>query len=202
MASRTPPPRLPPSIPALQPALRVRDLRKTLARLCEFIALGLAAASVFMKFPNDLNRPNSPLISQDNLPTLSQQLAFIASHTRAMWVTMGVISLLIAVLGYRARRSAKPNRLVLFAPVLILLVIALHTTAQACLQSQSPLKIESRGSIIINPLDPATRTPTISHITVMEGTAAQWQLLFAGDLLFATPLLFAWVLNFTRPATG
>jgi len=177
-----------------------RDPLTRMARFCEFLALGLVAASLFLKFANARHPTNAPAISLDNFPGL-QKAAVIAVHTRTPWVTLALAGLVVAVIAYRKRHAPTPSKLVRLAPLVILVVLALHVAAQAYLQSQGSLNIEIHSAAPAGLQSALSTLPgvsaiTISRMLVPEGTAQQWSFLFASDILFSIPILFAWFLSF------
>ncbi len=199
---------------------RVRDPLTRLLFFCQLMALGLVAASAYLTFPNDLNRPGGPVVTLDRFPTLLEKCAIVATHTRTPWIVLAVIGLLTALIAQLTRRRPKRSRWVAYAPVALFLVVAVHAAAQGWLQSRGPLHLEFRGPAPARMENPdslpltlpgttapaplnfrvgtITATAAITRLMIPEGTAAQWKLLFGGDLLFAVPLLFAWVLSFAQ----
>ncbi|HVT82149.1 MAG TPA: hypothetical protein VHM90_16015, partial [Phycisphaerae bacterium] len=143
MAKRIKPPR--PSRSSETP--RGRQVRDPLTRLllfCELMALGLVAASIYLKFPRELPRPDVPEATAGHFPTLLGKASFIAVHTRTPWVTLAVVSLVAAVVAYQSRRKPARSRIVALAPAVILLVVTLHAAGQGWLQSHGDLVFEHR----------------------------------------------------------
>ena len=188
----------PPAAPARAPR---RDPLTRLSRFCEFLALGLVAASLFLKFANDLHPTDGPVISLDYFTGLLQKAAVAAVHTRTPWVTLALAGLVVSVIAYRKRHAPAPSKWVRFSPLVILLVLVLHVAAQAFLQSQGSLNIEIHRpapaalTSVLTTL-PGASALAITRLFVPEGTTQQWSFLFASDLLFAVPILLAWVLSF------
>jgi hypothetical protein len=165
---------------------RTRDPLTRLLFFCQLMGLGLVAASLYLPFPGDLNRPGRPVVSLDVFPTYTEKAAILAIHTRTTWVVLAILGLLTALIAYATRRATKRSRLVACAPLFLLLIVAAHTAAQVWLQSRGVLYVEISGK------------SDVMHLSVLEGTKTQWKLPIGGDLLFSVPLLFAWVLGFTR----
>ena len=90
-----------------------RDPISRLSRFCEIMALGLVAAALLMPFPNSLNRggrEGATITIQDVSGSLVQA-AVVAVHTRTMWVSLAIISTIVAVAAYRNRHAAKAHRI-------------------------------------------------------------------------------------------
>jgi hypothetical protein len=185
---------------------------------CQLMALGLVAASVYLPFPNDLNRAGGPVVTLDQFSGALQKTAIFITHKRVTWIVLAVCGVLTSLAVYRTRFAPRRNRWVAWAPAALLLVVAVHCAAQGWLQAHGSLHLEFHGNeptpLASTPLtEPAAtgsqpfqlqvRTITsITRLTIPEGTPTQWQALFGGDLLFSVPLLFAWVLSFARQQRG
>jgi hypothetical protein len=202
------------------PALRERPRRDPLTRLlffCEIIALGMVAAAFYMTFPNDLNRAGTPPVGLEKFATWPEKAAYIAVHTRTAWMTCAILSLAASVLAFQNRRAPRRSRIVAWSPAAVLLVIAVHAGFQGWMQSRGSLSLDFRdasapaarldgmeaGTVTISgpdsqPIQIGFRPSVLTRLTVPQGTAAQWQLLFGGDLLFSVPLIFAWLLSHSR----
>ena len=199
---------------------------RALLFFCELLALGLVAASIYLKYPKDLARPDMPGIALDRFPTLLEKAAFIAVHTRAPVdgaVDAGPGDSGRGVSG--APEACARSRIVAYAPIAVLLVIGLHAAAQGWLQKRGDLVFEFRddspghretvrempltmpatsGGAVVGPSGSASTEPasvmvevrSIRRLIVKEDQNSQWLALFGGDLLFAVPVLFAWVLSF------
>lgn len=193
-----------------------RDPIRRLYFFSEIMALGLVAAAILLKFPNSLNRPGAPAVPLDYFPGFFQNAAFLAVHTRAIWITLAVLGTIAAAMGRYARSNSRDGRWLLLALFAMLLVILLQVAAQAWLQSQGSLVIELRGdapAAVGNAVQsvatrlsttgstPAIRVESVTRFVVREGTGPQWELLFAGDFLFCVPALLAWGLSSIRRRT-
>lgn len=195
-----------------KPSVSRRDPLTRMARFCEFLALGLVAASLFLNFSNDLHPANAPPVGLENFPGLLQKAAVVAVHTRTPWVTLALAGMIVAVIAYRKRHAPAPGKLVRYSPLFVILVLGLHVAAQAYLQSQGSLSIEIHQpapAAVASALGtlPGMSVTMISRMLVPEGTAQEWTFLFASDLLYAVPILFAWILSFApnparRPTPG
>lgn len=204
------------------PVLREKGRRDPLSRLlffCEIIALGMVGAAFYMKFPNDLNRPGTPPVGLEKFVTWQEKAAFIAVHTRTAWMTCAILSLAASVLAFQNRRAPRRSRIVAWSPAAMLVVIAVHAGFQGWMQSRGPLSLDFKddssrmtqleggggGDHMVTisgpdsqPIQIGIRPSVLTRLTVPQGTAAQWQLLFGGDLLFSVPLIFAWLLSHSR----
>ena len=124
------------------PSIRRRGPRDPLSRLllfCELLALGMVAASIYLRYPKELLKGDLPEITLDQFPTFLQKAAFIAVHTRAPWVVLALIGLVTAVIAFQSRNKPKRNRLVAIAPVAVLIVMRRfamdHLAATCCLMA-------------------------------------------------------------------
>jgi hypothetical protein len=182
--------------PTSPPALRAspRDPLARITRMAQILAIGLIGAACFLTHPNSLNRtnPKGVRITLDAFPDLLEKAAVAAVHTRATWVVLAVIAASIAM---SATRTNPRQRTLIrnWGTLALFLVIALHSGAQAYLQSKSPLRVKVEG------IAPGDTVASINRLTLQEGTAEQWQLLFAGDALFCAPVLLVWLLYLLRP---
>jgi hypothetical protein len=182
-------------LPRVKPAEpRRRDPLTRIARYCLMLAMGLMAAAVLLRFPNELARDQLAAVPMAGFAGILNKAAILAVHTRAVWLLLAGMGIGIAFLAFRGRYAPRQHRLVRLAPLAAMVIVALHAGALLHMQSQGPLRIELHTT--------TGGMDTITRMTVLEGTSDQWTMFAAGDMLFVAPTLCAWLLRFVPERFG